>query len=299
MPDYDEELIQEFVVESNEHLANIESQLLAIEAAGENMDVDLVNKVFRAIHSIKGAAGFMGLETLGTLAHREEEVLDLLRNGGLRPTEVVINTLLRASDRLKGLLDAIDTSNEADVSEHLIALEHILHGETANSPVAESVDSSNRTRAEQTPTETACSNEAVSGEALREFLVESYDNLEQLERDLITLEREPTSEPTLRSIFRTIHTIKGTAGFLGFNKLERVTHVGENLLGNMRSGSLSLDSDISGGLFALVDAVRKMLAAIETAGAEGETDYAQLVEQLIQLQENKLRGAICQSPSPV
>jgi two-component system, chemotaxis family, sensor kinase CheA len=298
MPDYDEELIQEFVVESNEHLANIESQLLAIEAAGENMDVDLVNKVFRAIHSIKGAAGFMGLETLGTLAHREEEVLDLLRNGGLRPTEVVINTLLRASDRLKGLLDAIDTSNEADVSEHLVALEQILHGDAGNSPAAKLPAASNATRAEQTPAETACNNEAVSGEALREFLVESYDNLEQLERDLMTLEREPKSEPTLRSIFRTIHTIKGTAGFLGFNKLERVTHVGENLLGNMRSGSLSLDSDISGGLFALVDAVRKMLAAIETAGAEGETDYAQLVEQLIQLQEIKLRGGDLPKPGP-
>ena len=55
-----QELLNEFVIESREGLAEIESDLLAIEACGDNIDIDLVNKVFRAIHSIKGAAGFMG-----------------------------------------------------------------------------------------------------------------------------------------------------------------------------------------------------------------------------------------------
>ncbi len=60
----DTELLREFAVESQEHLADIENQLLTLESQGDNMDVALVNTVFRAIHSIKGAAGFMGLETL-------------------------------------------------------------------------------------------------------------------------------------------------------------------------------------------------------------------------------------------
>ena len=65
---------------------------------------------------------------------------------------------------------------------------------------------------------------------VEEFLVESHENLDQLDRDLVALEQEPNSRERLSSIFRTIHTIKGTSGFLAFNRLEKVTHVGENLL---------------------------------------------------------------------
>lgn len=82
----DDDLIAEFVVESNEHLADIESQLLAIEAAGASIDSDLVNKVFRAIHSIKGAAGFLGLSVINRLSHAMENVLNQIRNRELVPT---------------------------------------------------------------------------------------------------------------------------------------------------------------------------------------------------------------------
>ena len=64
---------------------------------------------------------------------------------------------------------------------------------------------------------------------VKEFLVESYENLDQLDRDLVLLEQDPAREQELGSIFRTIHTIKGTCGFLGFDKLQGVAHVGENL----------------------------------------------------------------------
>ncbi len=72
----------------------------------------------------------------------------------------------------------------------------------------------------------------ISSEALREFLIESHDNLEQLERDLVCLERDPASEHLLHSIFRNVHTIKGTAGFLAYAHVEQLTHAGENLLGH-------------------------------------------------------------------
>ena len=66
----DAELLKEFVVESQEHLSDVENQLLTLESQGESMHVALVNTVFRAVHSIKGAAGFLGLDTLQGLAHR-------------------------------------------------------------------------------------------------------------------------------------------------------------------------------------------------------------------------------------
>jgi chemotaxis protein histidine kinase CheA len=129
-----------------------------------------------------------------------------------------------------------------------------------------------------------------TNDLVKDFLVESHENLDQLDRDLVVLEQDPSSQDTLASIFRTIHTLKGTCGFLGFGKLESVAHVGENLLSRLRDGELSVSADITSGLLALVDAVRYMLAAIETDGVEGEDDFAGLVDTLIQLQEDALSG---------
>src|ERR1044072_6999480 len=72
-------------------------------------------------------------------------------------------------------------------------------------------------------------------EVVAEFLVESYENLDRLDRDLVGLEQNPSADK-LAGIFRTIHTIKGTSGFLGYGKLESITHVGENLLCRLRGG---------------------------------------------------------------
>ena len=71
---------------------------------------------------------------------------------------------------------------------------------------------------------------------VQDFLVESYENLDRLDRELVGLEKNPHDREALGSVFRTIHTIKGTCGFLGFNKLEKVAHVGENLLARLRDG---------------------------------------------------------------
>src|SRR5271169_1419748 len=111
----------------------------------------------------------------------------------------------------------------------------------------------------------------------KEFLVESNENLDQLDRDLVALETDPTSHELLSRIFRAIHTIKGTTGFLGFSRLESVAHVGENLLSNLRDGRLRLNAEITSGLLAMVDAVRHMLVNIETTGQEGEGNYTSLI----------------------
>ena len=121
-------------------------------------------------------------------------------------------------------------------------------------------------------------------EIVREFLVESYENLDQLDRDLVALEQEPDAHPLLQSIFRTIHTIKGTSGFLAFGKLEVLTHAGEGLLARLRDGGLRLTQERTTGLLELVDAVRGILAAIEATGTEDDRDYSDLVARLTALQ---------------
>jgi len=113
-----------------------------------------------------------------------------------------------------------------------------------------------------------------------EFLAESVENLDQLDQDLVTLEKNPSDREIFAQIFRTIHTIKGTCGFLAFGTLESVTHVGESLLSRLREGSLDLRPEITTDLLALIDAVRAILANIDATGQEGDEGYADLIERL-------------------
>src|SRR4051812_10947765 len=123
---------------------------------------------------------------------------------------------------------------------------------------------------------------AIEGmeEIIKEFLVESGEGLDLLDRDLVALERDPSCRDLLAEIFRAIHTVKGTSGVLGFPKLESIAHVGENLLSRMRDGKLVLNPAITSGLLAMVDALRRLLRDIEQHGNEGADDYSAVVEQL-------------------
>lgn len=139
----DDETLQMYIEESLDHLADIESDLLTIEEAGENIDLDLVNNVFRAAHSIKGGAGFMGLTTIKDLAHHLENVLGLVRNKELIPDSEIISVLLKGFDELETLLNNIESSNDTDVSDHITALENVTRKslpEEKQDMVAEIVD---------------------------------------------------------------------------------------------------------------------------------------------------------------
>src|SRR5690242_14192532 len=109
-------------------------------------------------------------------------------------------------------------------------------------------------------------------EIIAEFLVESHENLDQLDRDLVELEKEPGSRELLSSIFRTIHTIKGTSGFLAFGRLEALTHVGENLLSRLRDGEMVMTPHVAEVLLSMVDTVRALLDSVEASGTDTAED---------------------------
>jgi len=121
---------------------------------------------------------------------------------------------------------------------------------------------------------------------VKQFLTESYENLDKLDRTLIELEKDPRAPDKLASIFRTVHSIKGTTSFFGFSKLGALAHSGENLLSRLRDGVLVLTSEITTGLLAMVDAVREMLLNIEKTGVEGEEEYTPLIERLTSLYQD-------------
>jgi two-component system, chemotaxis family, sensor kinase CheA len=134
-------------------------------------------------------------------------------------------------------------------------------------------------------------------EIVKDFLIESNENLDRLDQELVKLESEPSSKELLASIFRTIHTIKGSCGFLGFAHLEKVAHAGESLLSLLRDGKLALTEQVTSGLLAMVDAVRGMLGEIQASEHDGENDYPELRDQLKLLQGENAK-VVSPSPTP-
>jgi two-component system chemotaxis sensor kinase CheA len=118
----DDELLGEFIRESREHLTTIEADLLAIEEGGANIDAELVNKVFRAAHSIKGASGFFGLTKVKELAHKAETVLDMIRSKKMTPNAEITNLLLAAFDQLREMINHPRESAGADIGELVLNL---------------------------------------------------------------------------------------------------------------------------------------------------------------------------------
>lgn len=132
----DVEIFNEFVEEARDHLADVESQLLQIEAFGANINDDLVNTVFRAIHSVKGAAGFLGLTQINNVAHGLENILGKVRDHQLVPDPFNVDVMLKAADRLRNLIEDIENSNATDNSELCKKLDEVLEGKIGASKVA-------------------------------------------------------------------------------------------------------------------------------------------------------------------
>jgi two-component system chemotaxis sensor kinase CheA len=121
-------------------------------------------------------------------------------------------------------------------------------------------------------------------ELTREFLIESQEGLDRMERCLTDLEDRPQNAGLIGEIFRSVHTIKGTTGFLGFKRLEKLAHAGENLLGLLREGKLLADRPLITGLLELLDGLRLILKTIEAEGTDGEGGDEVLIGHLEALQ---------------
>ncbi|MDZ7962147.1 MAG: chemotaxis protein CheA [Aulosira sp. DedQUE10] len=139
------------------------------------------------------------------------------------------------------------------------------------------------------------------------FLVESYENLEQIERDIIELEKGSGHGEELVRIYRSLHTIKGNCGFLPFPKLEALAHAAESLLSSLRDRNLVITPQIVSTLLQTIDSIRQMLSVIAATRQEsdacgnpcGQRDYAALIQTLTALQQTQPDVAMSSSPQPV
>ena len=273
--------ISEFLVESDENLGMVERDLVDLE---ETPDESSLSSIFRAIHTIKGTCSFLGYSKLESLTHTGETLLSLVRDGDLPLTPNMTSALLQMVDAIRHMLTCIE-QNGMDGEEEYQELKARLTALQSGEAVAAKADTSEveihssevylspETPTWDTPTSQAVGSKAVESdpamdEAISEFLIESEENLCQVERDLVDLEGTP-DEGILSSIFRAIHTIKGTCAFLGYSKLENLAHTGETLLSLIRDGELRLTPPRTNALLTMSHAIRQMLASIEQYKHDG------------------------------
>ena len=115
---------------------------------------------------------------------------------------------------------------------------------------------------------------------LADFLTETNENLAELDLALVTLERTPDDAATLALIFRMVHTIKGTCGFLGLPRLERVAHAGESVLGKVRDGAITVTPELISLVLTALDRVKAILTGLAVTGTEPDGDDAPLIAAL-------------------
>src|SRR5712691_1024660 len=122
-------------------------------------------------------------------------------------------------------------------------------------------------------------------EILTEFVIETNENLARLSQDLVAIETRPKDAELLASIFRTFHTIKGTSGFLGFSKLESLTHITENILSQVRNLERDLTAELVSLILETTDAVMGHLGSIESTGQEATVSHQDLERRLCRFAE--------------
>ena len=126
MATIDQEALNEFVVESRELLEQAEADLMAFDVESQSVDPEIINRIFRAVHSVKGVAGFFGLDVISHLSHAMESLLMKVRDGEFAPTAEMIDILLKDNDRLRALVNDVNNSNSVDVSAEVAQLKELL-----------------------------------------------------------------------------------------------------------------------------------------------------------------------------
>ena len=163
MIDKNDEVFIAFVEESREHLLTLEEDILGLESDGKTIDDDLVNKVFRVAHSIKGTAAFLALDKIKDLAHAMESLLGLFRDHVLAPDAQLTTLLLQGADHLKSIIGDFDTMDAVDTTATVAALRKVVAtastGEApatlASPPQAQAEEAATPTEPEELPEKSA------------------------------------------------------------------------------------------------------------------------------------------------
>ena len=293
----EEEMLKEFLIETKELLEKLENDFVELES--NPADSDLINDIFRSVHTIKGGAGMMGDEKLQRVAHRMEDILNKLRKGESTITSDITDPLLAGLDVLKQLADSLeegDDSAEVDISVEDLLIETFKNmtpnqetdeegqKEADSEKTEENIDEKAARLAEEAEKEQSGFAVDLFDEEMEElvdsFTIETEEILETLDQDLIQLEHNPDDDEILNSIFRGLHTIKGTSSFLGLDLITKLSHSAEDVLNDLRKKVLPLSTEIMDTMLGTVDLLKELMEDVKNKDLVSR-DISSLITQLM------------------
>ncbi len=268
-PEEFQELVKDFLDESEKHIQVLNEKLLQAESflkQGKEMSQEDLNAMFRAAHTIKGTASFIKLNKIETLTHEMETILQRIKEKKMPLTMEIVDVLFRAFDTLEGMVESLKDSGEeiGEIEDNVNEIRAILEGKKNIDKVSEEE-----------------SKKPSNEKYLKQFLVESYENIEGFSNTLVSLEENKNDTSLVNDLFRYIHTIKGSCGIVDADSIHNVTHSMENLLGLIREGKLDIDDNIISLLFEGTDLVKSLLDCLkEGTPCKSEDEVREYCEKL-------------------
>ncbi|HID78596.1 MAG TPA: hypothetical protein EYP56_21720 [Planctomycetaceae bacterium] len=281
----EQEILREFAEEAREHLATVSEGLLELER--EAADPDVVNSIFRGLHTIKGVSSFLGLSQINCLSHAGESLLDGVRNKAVDPTPEVVDALLETCDVLSRLIEHVADMDPAEPhSSEVEPLVTRLRQLAGRAPAGKAPatpkpgDEASSTQSdEQVDALWPAPGTGLDPELVKQFTAEHVDTLQQLEESVLRLEEDPGNVEEIKTVFRAVHSIKGTADYVGLAQTKALAHCLEDLLELVRRGRLALVGEVSELLFAGTDELRWLIEHLRDDGEAGR-DLRDLVRRL-------------------
>lgn len=284
------EIIEEFTRESRDLIDHLEPSILDLEKMiGAESQISeenfaILNSIFRLFHSLKGGAGFLGLNHIVRTTHTAENLLEKLRSNKIKLTNTHVDLLCQACDFAKEAMNFVEINmNDLGMAEQAQLLINSFEqaGDTVAAPPSPKAPEPSAPPAPPVVFDLDFpSQDLVTPEVLERFLQEADDLFLEIEEDLLNLTKDPYGQESLSRLFRNIHSFKGNCGFLGYNDLQKLSHDLESILDLAKSGANVDRGKIFETMLQLLDVFKEALAAIPKGG-NGSIDSLPLYLELI------------------
>ncbi|HNY12599.1 MAG TPA: Hpt domain-containing protein, partial [Candidatus Wallbacteria bacterium] len=297
--DEKQEYMQEFIHSSRELLDDVEPQIIALEKTAVysgKVDEEILNTIFRLFHTLKGTAAFVDLQTITSVTHEAETLLDIFRKGSVALESEHVDLLCRTSDFIRNILDTVEKQLDdkiydgiaqeivTDLKQTIISIapEQLPRNEYgkpfAYEPPVEKKDEPAENTSQNIPEDMQL---IITPEMKTRFAQESYELCEEAEIMLLAFEKASHKTELAANAFRALHSIKGNAGFFGYADMEKISHMAETVLDGLRNNQRMPDKDTIFGLLAAIDFLKNS-AKIVTNGTRISDAETQKVIAVIQ-----------------
>ncbi len=303
----DLEILQSFISESSEGIEETEPLLIELEETISkcgHVDSSKIDKIFRTFHSIKGSAGFIGLTITNRTTHHAETLLDLVRKNKIPLIKDHIDIFLELCDFFRGVFNhlrskATEEGFEERAQELIERLDRMVNETPASAGVEpnsdEQVEIDSHAQKEQRETQgeepekidySELQELLVTDELIKQYVAETDELLDSLEQELLEIEKNPGNVELADNAFRSLHTLKGNAGFLDYTDIVTITHISENFLELVRSGELELTHSQISILLEIPDKIRNALQNMSS----NKKPVIENLDDFIELMTNSFNG---------